>query len=61
MRTVIVKVGSLYVTSDGSLSSSQSDALRIDVPGSHDPNVVQAQPRVVTLKTRPTADDNGGW
>jgi hypothetical protein len=51
-KTIIVKVGSHYVTSDGSLSPSQSDALRIGVPFSADPNVNNATARIVTLRTK---------
>lgn len=48
----IVKVGSQYVTADGTLSPSQSDALRIVVPMSADPNVDTPSVRVVNLRTR---------
>lgn len=50
VKTVIVKIGSLYVTSDGGLSPSQSDALRIDVPQSCGDQT--ASPRIVSLKVR---------
>lgn len=49
-RTVMVKVGDSYVTADGSLSTYQSDALRIVVPQNADGPTPQA--RVVTLKVR---------
>ena len=52
-KIVFVKIGSQYVTSDGSLSPSQSDALRITVPFSTDPNVDNAHPRIVTVRPKP--------
>lgn len=51
-KIVLVKVGSQYVTADGLLSPSQSDALRIAVPQSSDPNVPSVSARIVALKTR---------
>lgn len=56
----IVKVGSFYLTSDGSFSSAQSDARKFDTAAAADDAIVHSTPRRVKLIPRRSADSDGG-
>ena len=52
----ILKIGSQYLTSTGSLSDRQSDALRIDAARASDVRVVKLRARTRATLDTPTVD-----
>lgn len=48
----IIKIGSMYLTADGTMSARQSDAMRVDL-SNHQP---AERPRAVKLTPKRTAD-----